>query len=311
MNFGIMGEARCVVTRADGSTRLDTGYQKNLVLNQGLYFFGGGKGTNINESCVIGAGNSTPVATQTALDSYIAIANGTDIIYQKSYTPTGDGLYKIWEQKRYRFIGLGNVNISELGLVSTGGSSNYYLTTRVLTKDSLGVPTAITLKTGETLDVYYKIYKVVDTNDKAFAVNVVDGGSGAVPYNVVVRPFALGDANYGVSSYIRGITKVNSSTADILPITTASGTGNTTDVTGGTLNYVAGEYKGVININFKLDDSNMAIRSINTINTGWFNFMPFQLRFGRVSDDLALVKTNKDILTVPIEINWGRYEGAL
>ena len=43
-NMGIAGEFRVVVKRADGSTKIDTGYQKNLILNQGLDFFGGGRG---------------------------------------------------------------------------------------------------------------------------------------------------------------------------------------------------------------------------------------------------------------------------
>ena len=39
-NIGMAGEFRVVVKRADGSTKIDTGYQKNLILNQGLDFFG-------------------------------------------------------------------------------------------------------------------------------------------------------------------------------------------------------------------------------------------------------------------------------
>lgn len=68
---GIAGEVRCVITRADGSVKADTGFQKNLILNQGLEFFGGGKGTFINTYCAIGSGNSTPTITQTQLDAYI------------------------------------------------------------------------------------------------------------------------------------------------------------------------------------------------------------------------------------------------
>lgn len=38
-NMGMAGEFRVVVKRADGSVKTDTGYQKNLILNQGLGFF--------------------------------------------------------------------------------------------------------------------------------------------------------------------------------------------------------------------------------------------------------------------------------
>ena len=76
--IGVAGEVRCVVTKAEGTVKIDTGYHKNLILNQGLDFFGGGKGSIINQSCAIGAGNSTPLITQTKLDSYISQADGTD-----------------------------------------------------------------------------------------------------------------------------------------------------------------------------------------------------------------------------------------
>ena len=35
-NIGVAGEFRCVVKKADGSIKTDIGYQKNLILNQGL-----------------------------------------------------------------------------------------------------------------------------------------------------------------------------------------------------------------------------------------------------------------------------------
>ena len=46
-NIGMAGEFRCVVKKSDGSTKIDTGYQKNLILDQGLDFFGGGNGDNM------------------------------------------------------------------------------------------------------------------------------------------------------------------------------------------------------------------------------------------------------------------------
>lgn len=54
-NMGMSGEFRCVVKRADGSTKIDTGYQKNLILNQGLDFFGGSNGSDMMAYCVIGS----------------------------------------------------------------------------------------------------------------------------------------------------------------------------------------------------------------------------------------------------------------
>lgn len=316
-SVGVAGEVRCVVTGSDGEVKTDTGYQKNLILNQGLDFFGRGKGNAINERCAIGSGNGSPAITQTKLDAFIAIAIGTDTTSDYSYVDKGDGMYHMWEQKKYRFTGLTNVNISEVGLVSTSTSStDYYLTTRALLKDSLGAPTSISVKTGETLDIYYKIHKVVDTRDKAFVINVLDGDGGAVPYNVVVRPLAVG-ASSSVSTVLGLSTIIFTSTAELIAITETTGT-----VVGGGLQrnktslspYVSKSYKNTLTISLGLGDASHDIRQFNTNNGSpavGFSFLPFQMRLGRVSDDAPLTKTDKDTLTIPLEFSWGRYEGVL
>lgn len=305
---GIAGEVRCVVSSADGVIKTDTGYQKNLILNQGLDFFGGGKGGAINASCAIGSGNSTPVATQTKLDAFVAIANGTNTTSDYSYVDDGSGLYKMWEQKQYRFEGLSNVNISELGLVSQGGASDYYLTTRVLLKDALGAPTTITVKSGEALDIYYKVHKVVDTNDKSYTINVLDGDGGTVPYNVVIRPTLVGGGKWAEITKIASAENVvRLNTADISTIT--SEPSYTSDIrTGQTTGYyITGSYKINVNNTIGLSDANHTIRSAVV----YMQLFHTQMRFGRASDDAPLTKTNKETLTIPLEFSWGRYEGEL
>ena len=312
---GIAGEFRCVITRADGSVKADTGFQKNLILNQGLDFFGGGKGSSINAICAIGSGNSTPTITQTKLDAFItttSASGSTDTTTDYSYEDRGDNLYRIWEQKKYRFTGLDNVNISEVGLVSTGTSStNYYLTTRALIKDSLGAPTSISVKTGETLDIYYKIHKVIDISDKSFVINVLDGDGGAVPYNVVIRPNSVGN------SYWRGNVSaaINSSGNTWLSpnewgTVFNSPSGGTSTASYTLESYEANSYKRKAFIDASLTSANFEIR------TAWRSaqnesLFPFQIRFGRVSDDAPLTKTDKETLTIPLEFSWGRFEGEL
>lgn len=308
----IAGEFRCVITREDGSVKADTGFQKNLILNQGLDFFGGGKGISINAICAIGSGNSTPTITQTKLDAFIATAIGSDTTEDYSYEDKGDNLYRIWEQKKYRFTGLNDVNISEVGLVSTGSTStNYYLTTRALIRDSLGAPTSISVKTGETLDIYYKIHKVIDISDKSFVINVLDGDGGAVPYNVVIKPNVVGN------SYWKGNVSAAISTSgntwispDEMGTIFNTPSGGTTAVSYTLASYEANSYKIKATIYASLSPANFDIR------TAWRNaqneyFCPFQLRLGRVSDDAPLTKTDKETLTIPLEFSWGRFEGEL
>lgn len=310
--IGIAGEARCVITGVDGEVRLDTGYFDNLILNQGLDFFGGGKGGSINSYCAIGSGNSAPLVTQTKLDAFIAIASGTNITSSYAYTDTGDGMYRMWEQKKYRFTTNVDLNISELGLVSTGTTAeNYYLTTRVLPKDSLGAPTSLSLKKGETLDAYYKLHKVIDTRDKAFVINVLDGNGGAVPYNAVVRPTFVGNDGWGMTSDFNDPGNLGGSEAggaDLSAITTAPSLGGYMSNTFYRLAYVTGSNKRIVELRYGLNDAN---RNIRTVTSNMFYFYRFQVRFGRVSDDAPLPKTANDTLTIPLEISWGRYEGAL
>ena len=315
---GIAGEVRCVITRADGSVKADTGFQKNLILNQGLEFFGGSKGNVINTYCAIGSGNSTPTITQTQLDAYITQVTGTDVTSDSSYVDKGDGLYRIWEQKKYRFTGLDDVNISEIGLVSTGTSStNYYLTTRALIKDSLGAPTSISVKTGETLDIYYKIHKVTETTDKNYMINILDGDGGNIPYNVVIRPILVGTGNaHTVSSpAVKLTSRLTFSEHDLAPISGNLSESYLVSVIGTASSYIANSYKVTVVYHISLVDANMAIRTVSTFGSGNtsnnYGLFNIQMRLGRVSDDAPLTKTNKETLSIPFEISWGRFEGEL
>lgn len=307
-SVGLAGELRCIITRADGTIKKDTGYQKNLILNQGLEFFGGGFGNTINQSCVVGSGNSTPIITQTKLDAFVALASGINATSDYSYANKGDNLYRMWEQKMYRFTGLSNVNISEVGLVSTGSaSSNYYLTTRALIKDSLGSPTTISIKTGETLDIYYKIHKIVDTTDKTYVINLLDGDGGSVPYNTIIRPSEVGSKSQRELSY----------TANKNTYSPSAYSGNIGVIEGVPTNpifsptltfkpYTPYSFKIGFSLDAKISDVGN-LRSISTLTP----FLHFQMRLGRVSDDAPLVKTNKETLSMPFEFSWGRYEGVL
>lgn len=328
MQVGIAGELRCVVSDADGTIKIDTGFQKNLILNQGLDFFGGAHGSYFNHHCVIGTGNSVPEITQTKLDIAVAFATGVDTTSDYAYVDKGDNLYRMWEQKKYRYTGLNDINISEVGLASAGSTiSNYYLTTRALIKDKSGMPTSISVKTGETLDIYYKIHKVIDTSDQKFVVNMLDGDGGTVePYNVTIRPIRVGSASFNtVSGFLRVIThgtnlyqKFFLSESDLSSITgEPSLKSESLDSKFLVLQpYDAGTYKRVMNVQLGLNEGNAKpIRTVS-LTTGFADwvpvvFLPFQVRYGSVADDSPITKSIKHTLTLPLEFSWGRYEGDL
>lgn len=68
MHSAFAGEVRFVVEN-NGVKKLDTGFNKNIILNQGLHFFGGGNGGDMMTYCLVGSGNSAPTVTQNQLDN--------------------------------------------------------------------------------------------------------------------------------------------------------------------------------------------------------------------------------------------------
>ena len=310
-NMGMAGEFRVVVKRADGSTKIDTGYQKNLILNQGLDFFGGGKGDDMMAYCVIGSGNSQPIYTQNKLDAAITGFSGAKFSTKYDYDAARDGnLYKINRVKKYSFSDLNNINISEVGLASTySNTSNYYLCTRALIKDVNGNPTTITVLSGETLEIYYKLWAVFDTTNKTGQFNLLDGVGGSVAYNYVLSPMLVGRTQYDGDV---GYPLTSPSTKLVYSGDKAIFTGEPSSLLYNTSSndslssYVIGSYKRVLTFTIGISNANGNIRTYAFLNMGWW-----QIRFGSVASDSPITKTNTQTLSIPIEVSWGRYEGAL
>ncbi len=319
-NIGMTGEFRCVVKKSDGSIKTDTGYQKNLILDQGLDFFGGGNGANMMEYCVIGSGNSKPVYTQNKLDTTIAGVSGADFSSEYDYDASRDGnLYKTNQVRKYTFNGLNNVNISEVGLASKFSSSiDYYLCTRALIKDTQGVPTTITVLSGEVLEIYYKLWAVYDTTDKTGTINLLDGVGGSTPYNYVLRMAGVGGANLaGSANYGRVIGLfLQAGAGNNTPVTYRGELGTVKEVPINLLQDVNGGYmqeyqpfsnKRTAVWDFDMNTTNGDIRSFLFFTSMGF----YQIRFGSVADDSPITKTDMQTLSIPIEVSWGRYEGSL
>ena len=321
-NIGTAGEFRCVVKRADGSTKIDTGYQKNLILNQGLDFFGGNNGSDMMAYCVIGSGNSQPIYTQNKLDTAITGVVGSVDSYKYDYDAARDGnLYKTNAVYRYSFTGLNNVNISEVGLASNyGNTTTYYLCTRALIKDNQGNPTTITVLSGEILEIYYKLWIVYDVTDKTGTLNLLDGVGGSTAYNYIARLAGVGGTNIGGSAkygaYTVGLALsagagnnghfvANGEIGAITGSPSGTSSGYTSYVS--TATYTPGSYKRQITWSLSISQANFAIRSAMFYTKMGF----WQIRFGSVANDSPIVKTDTQTLTIPVEVSWGRYEGAL
>ena len=314
MNVGLLGEVQVVVKRADGSVKLDTGFFPNVITNLGLDAIG--NNIDIMGYCAIGTGNVEPKETDTGLVAYTA--DGAYFIesHTDTYDPNVTDYYKCSRTKGFRFSGLSNVNISEVGLVSTPDKSTHSTYTRTLIKNSAGSPTTITVLDGEILELQYRLWQVFDIRDKKAVVNaMIDGVS--VPYNVTVRAAGVGGTNlgnswshkYAVGNGIeyQGNNNHHYSTQKLGAITggPASPTLPITDVKWKP--YSPSTYKRSFTISNSITEANMAIRSI-LLFTG---LGAYQIEFGTVDGDLPITKTNEDIFSVEFELSWGRYQGVI
>ena len=313
MHSAFAGEVRFVVEN-NGVKKLDTGFNKNIILNQGLHFFGGGNGTDMMTYCLVGSGNSAPTVTQNQLDNCVA-AKQLEVYGQSyDYTPDASNTYKVSLTRKYVFTTLAGQNISEVGLASLYDSpSSNYLCTRALVKDASGNPTVLSLISGDTLTIYYRLWAVHSVLDNDQVISMSDGFGGSENYNVKSKIFAV--AYY--SSWAENISR-NFSLNPASPATVSS---QGLSVIGA----VPESYGNFNYATFSTYSNNFSIIAYMTAGTGVANgnirtimvggnsngFGYHQIRFGRVSDDAPIVKNNTMELTIPIKFTWGRYEGVL
>ena len=314
MQVGLHGEVKVIVKRADGTVRLDTGFFPNVITNLGLDALGNNH--NLFNYCAVGGGNSTPLNTNTKLDNFLAVGSQISSESKYDYDPVRDTeFYKCSKTVGYRFTGLDNKNISEVGLVSDSRPELHSTFTRTLIKNSAGVPTTITVLSGEILELQYRLWQVFDLKDKDQVVTaMIDGVE--VPVNVKIRLAGVGGTNIdsgwsyanivgrGVmySSSLRfGTGEIGGITGQNSGITFLSPSAMSWEA------YQPSTYKRKFYVNTSITDAVHPIRSF-LFFTG---LGAYQGRFGTVDGDLPIDKTNQDILQLGFEMSWGRYEGVI
>lgn len=314
MQVGLHGEVKVIVKRADGTVRLDTGFFPNVITNLGLDALGNNH--NLFNYCAVGGGNSTPLNTNTKLDNFLAVGSQISSESKYDYDPVRDTeFYKCSKTVGYRFTGLDNKNISEVGLVIDYRPELHSALTRTLIKNSAGEPTVITVLSGEILELQYRLWQVFDLKDKDQVVTaMIDGVE--VPVNVKIRLAGVGGTNidngWSYANIIGRGVMYNSSLR--------FGTGEIGGITGQNSGitylspsamsweaYQPSTYKRKFYVNTSITDAVHPIRSF-LFFTG---LGAYQGRFGTVNGDLPIDKTNQDILQLGFEMSWGRYEGVI
>ena len=313
MQVGLYGEVKVIVKRADDTVRLDTGFFPNVITNLGLDAIG--NDNDLFNFCAVGGGNSKPLNTNTKLDNFLAAGSRISSESKYDYDPVRDTeFYKCSRTVGYRFEGLDNKNISEVGLVGDYASGQHPAYTRTLIKNSAGEPTVITVLSGEILELQYRLWQVFDVKDKDQVVTaMIDGVE--VPFNVKIRLAGVGGNLGGSWSYaavvgahltfqgnnyhqfgtgeLGEITGQNSGLADIINLSWEA--------------YQPSTYKRKFYVNASITDAVHPIRSF-LFFTG---LGAYQVRFGTVDGDLPIDKTKQDILQLGFEMSWGRYEGVI
>ena len=314
MQVGLYGEVKVIVKRADDTVRLDTGFFPNVITNLGLDAIGDDH--NLFTFCAVGGGNSKPLNTNTKLDNFLVVGSQISSESKYDYDPVRDTeFYKCSRTVGYRFEGLDNKNISEVGLVGDYRPELHSAFTRTLIKNSAGEPTVITVLSGEILELQYRLWQVFDVKDKDQVVTaMIDGVE--VPVNVKIRLAGVGGNLGGSWSYaavagahltFQGNNYHQFGTGEIGEIT-GQNSGGLTNVYGLSWEaYQPSTYKRKFYVNTSITDAVHPIRSF-LFFTG---LGAYQVRFGTVNGDLPIDKTNQDILQLGFEMSWGRYEGVI
>ena len=313
MQVGLYGEVKVIVKRADDTVRLDTGFFPNVITNLGLDAIG--NDNDLFNFCAVGGGNSTPLNTNTKLDNFLAVGSQISSESKYDYDPVRDTeFYKCSRTVGYRFEGLDNKNISEVGLVGDYASGQHPAYTRTLIKNSAGEPTVITVLSGEILELQYRLWQVFDVKDKDQVVTaMIDGVE--VPFNVKIRLAGVGGNLGGSWSYAAVVGAHLTFWGNNYH---RFGTGELGEITGqnsGLTNgyglsweaYQPSTYKRKFYVNASITEAVHPIRSF-LFFTG---LGAYQVRFGTVDGDLPIDKTNQDILQLGFEMSWGRYEGVI
>lgn len=309
MQVGLHGEVKVIVKRADDTVRLDTGFFPNVITNLGLDAIG--NDNNLFTFCAVGGGNSTPLNTNNKLDNFLAVASQISTESKYDYDPVRDTeFYKCSRTVGYRFTGLDNKNISEVGLVSSNNPAQHSALTRTLIKNSNGDPTVITVLSGEILELQYRLWQVFDLKDKDQVVTaMIDDVE--VPVNVKIRLAGVGGGSY--SNIVgQGITYLSNNSPRFGTGEIGAITGQPSGLSAGSANmgwgaYQPSTYKRKFYVNNSITQAVHPIRSF-LFFTG---LGVYQVRFGTVGGDLPIDKTNQDILQVGFEMSWGRYEGVI
>ena len=196
MNFenktGIKGQFQINVKDENGALLREYPVQDNLILNNLIKVMLGKvasdslgyNNSDAFESIFVGVSSTEPVVTNTKLGACVGNSSTFSTTSVNKNVVEESNLFEITTVYKGVILNLNNQNITELGLGKlvtgsinvNGDNSNarYVLYTHALIRDSKGVPTTITIKQGEILEITYTLKVSYDIGWKTGTITLVD-----------------------------------------------------------------------------------------------------------------------------------------
>lgn len=294
---------KLIAHKGDGVPTRETEWFDNLVLDAGLDRMS--VGTWIDRCCV-GTGNSTPAATQTKLDSFVASTTTKQV--NSVDTSNISSIPPYFAAKRtWRFgAGIAAGNISEVGM----GWTDTNLWNRALIQDINGNPTTITVLSDEYLDVVSEI-RVYPNETISGSFDLLDKNGAIISTHLYTGMPWFSSADFTTNR----IQLANDPTFKPAEIYTGEIGSQITVVPSGTKqNFTTSNtypnpraVRAVLSLslsNANITHKSFLIRYTGLISTGSYS-AGYKLEISP-----PIEKLNIQTMTYTFEMSWGRYEPA-
>lgn len=317
-NIGFQGKIGYEVINKKGDIVSKVEPFKNIILNQGLDAFGGNFGGSLYDGCAVGSGTSEPAVTQTNLDNFVARTGVYSAFQAEKTIDEVNNRLIISRMFIYEFKDIGNHNLTEIGLTFTGTTqSTMRLGTRTLIKDSTGNNTVISLKSDETLRVYYTIYAVYSLLDRTGVLNYIDGNGVSTAYNYIVRPAYVDGADMWPEGKVgEFLTASNSSYYGTFKDSIKDFRGRPTMPSHSVYNggFVP-QFSGYIPNSLSKDYNFAASVGMNPglVKSAIFScpLGYWQIEYSKASDGTGFIIGTSEKAETAIKVSWGRYDGVI
>lgn len=304
--FKLRGEYTLRRIKADSNDVVQELTFDNLITNAGLNRMAT---DTVMGMFAVGTGTATPLGTDTALQSVLAVKSepGSSAVMTAGVTPDwiGQTVYTTTFSP-----GAATGNISEVGVGWSTGSpliSNYTLFSRALILDSGGFPVAITVLADEYLQVTYTIYCHRDVSDQTYTFdvsNVTHTVTTQRPCRLSLNAIGCFNAHRGGMSAYSAVG-VNTSATALVAVTGAP-SWSERSITFSADAYTGGTYKRTGSVTFSPGTGNLA----GGIGLLYCHFSSSTLCLHpeiQMKITPAIAKDATKALVLNTEVSWGRY----